>query len=161
MTNDDHKHVVASWRFNHSKLTQAAQEEKDALDEFISAQGASGDACSSRLLEAKRSLDGLLHDLKSLSTQVEDHMELLDAETKNLKATELSIDAVEDQHHEDTAKCDEEREKALEDLAQYTAELEELTQIAKPSVRYSHVVTVEYNRSYNHSSLDESLTTPT
>jgi cation transport regulator ChaB len=70
-------------------------------------------------------------------------MTVLEVESQNLKATELSIDAVETQHHEDTIKCDEERAKALEDLAQYTAELDELTQIAKPSVRYQHVVTVE------------------
>merc|ERR1719262_601874 len=143
MTTEEHLVAVSSWRYNHTKLTHAADEAKDTLQEFIAAQGASDDACSSRLLEAKRSLDGLLHDLKSLSTQVEDHMTVLEVETQNLKATELSIDAVEDQHHEDTLKCDEEREQALADLAQYTAELQELTQIAKPSLRYEHVVTVE------------------
>ena len=30
-------------------------------------------------------------------------MDVLKAETKNLDATELSIEAVEDQHHEDTS----------------------------------------------------------
>jgi len=132
-----------AWFQRHNKLKEAATEEQDALTKFIEAQKTSGDVCSSRLLEAKRSLDGLLHDLKSLSTQVEDHETVLEVEDENLKATDLSIDAVEDQHEEETTKCTEEREKALEDLAQYTAELEELKQIAKPSVRYEHVVTVE------------------
>lgn len=132
-----------SWIKNHKKLKEAADMEQDVLTEFIEAQKESGDMCSSRLLEAKRSLDGLLHDLKSLSTQVEDHMTVLEVEEQNLDATQLSIDAVHDAHREETTKCNSEREKALEDLAQYSAELEELKQIAKPSVRYEHVVTVE------------------
>merc|ERR1719158_1312352 len=115
MSTDEHHHEVSSWVSKHKKLAQAAEEEKDTLEEFMAAQQASDDACSSRLLEAKRSLDGLLHDLKSLSTQVEDHMTVLEVETQNLKATELSIEAVEDQHREDNAACDEEREKALAD----------------------------------------------
>merc|ERR1719159_2341160 len=90
----------SSWAKKHSMLEEAAEEEKDALTEFMEAQKASGDVCSSRLLEAKRSLDGLLHDLKSLSTQVEDHMTVLEVEKQNLNATELSIDAVEDQYEE-------------------------------------------------------------
>lgn len=143
MTTEEHLVAVSSWRYNHTKLTHAADEAKDTLQEFIDAQQDSDEACSSRLLEAKRSLDGLLHDLKSLSTQVEDHMTVLEVEEQNLKATELSIDAVIDEHNEATQKCEEEKEAALKDLAQYTAELEELEAIAKPSVRFEHVVTVE------------------
>jgi len=143
LSSDGHHQEVASWIAHHRELAHAADDGSVTLDEFMAAQQASGDACSSRLLEAKRSLDGLLHDLKSLGMQVEDHMTVLEVETQNLKATELSIEAVEDQYHEGTIKCDEEREKALADLAQYSAELKELTQIAEPSVRYQHVVTVE------------------
>merc|ERR550514_1259052 len=102
MTSSEFQQEVSSWVSENSKLAQAAEEEKDSLDEFIDAQVASDDACSSRLLEAKRSLDGLLHDVKSLSTQVKDHMIVMEVEEQNLNATELSIDAVEDQHHEDT-----------------------------------------------------------
>jgi hypothetical protein len=132
-----------AWFHRHNELKEVVTEDEDALTKFIEAQKVSGDACSSRLLEAKRSLDGLLHDLKSLSMQVEDHETVLEVEQQNLKATDLSIDAVEDQYEEETAKCTEEREKALEDLDQYRAELAELQQIAKPSVRYEHVVNVE------------------
>jgi hypothetical protein len=143
MTVEEQHLMVSAWRHKHYKLTQAAEEEKDKLEEFIDAQMTSDEACSSRMLEAKRSLDGLLHDLKSLSTQVDDHMTVVEVETQNLKATKLSLQAVEDSHNEATQKCEEETEAALEDLKQYTAELKELEEIAKPSVRYKHVVTVE------------------
>eukprot|EP00746_Dinoflagellata_sp_MGD_P167590 gnl/MRDRNA2_/MRDRNA2_98341_c0_seq1.p1 gnl/MRDRNA2_/MRDRNA2_98341_c0~~gnl/MRDRNA2_/MRDRNA2_98341_c0_seq1.p1 ORF type:complete len:746 (+),score=191.45 gnl/MRDRNA2_/MRDRNA2_98341_c0_seq1:178-2415(+) len=132
-----------SWVQNHKKLEEAAEVQQDALTKFMETQKKSGDACSSRMLEAKRSLDGLLHDLKSLSTQVKDHMVVLEVEEQNLKATELSIDAVEDQYVDETAECTAQREKAIEELAGYTAELKELEQIADPSVRFKHVVTVE------------------
>eukprot|EP00746_Dinoflagellata_sp_MGD_P074109 gnl/MRDRNA2_/MRDRNA2_29979_c0_seq2.p1 gnl/MRDRNA2_/MRDRNA2_29979_c0~~gnl/MRDRNA2_/MRDRNA2_29979_c0_seq2.p1 ORF type:complete len:516 (-),score=122.32 gnl/MRDRNA2_/MRDRNA2_29979_c0_seq2:74-1621(-) len=143
MTSEEQHLAIASWRYNHSRLTQAAEEASVTLDEFIEAQQNSKDACSSRMLESKRSLDGLLHDLKSLSLQVEDHETVLEVETQNLKATELSIQAVEDEHSRATQQCEEEREAALKEFMQYKAELKELKQIAKPSVRYEEVVEVK------------------
>lgn len=143
MTSEEQHLAIASWRSNHSRLTQAAEEASDTLEEFIDAQQNSKDACSSRMLEAKRSLDGLLHDLKSLTTQVEDHDTVLEVEGQNLDITKMSIQAVEDEHNRATQQCEEEKEAALNEFMQYKAELKELQQIAKPSVRYEEVVTVE------------------
>jgi len=143
MVSADLVYEVSSWRSSHSKLTDASEEAKDALDDFIQAQGESDDACSARLLESKRSLDGLLHDLKSLSLQVEDHETVLEVESKNLNISKMSIEAVVETHHEATERCEAERAQAIEELTQYTAELEELNQIAKPEVRYTEAVKVE------------------
>merc|ERR1719456_843160 len=104
----------------------------DVLQQFIQAQQASGDACSSRLVESKRILDGLLKDLKALSTQVDSHEEVLETETSNLNITELSVNAVNVAHKEALEACAKEKEAAAATLSQYQAEMEELNQIAKP-----------------------------
>jgi hypothetical protein len=87
-------------------------------------------------------LDDLLREIQSLSKQIESHQEILETENQNLKATELSIQAGETEYTEAVDKCEKERQQALDDFTQYTAELEELEQIANPAVRYSHVVNV-------------------
>lgn len=125
------------WRTRHDHLMQDADNTEIELDKFIDAQRGSSDACSSRLLESKRALDGLISDLKSLTSQVESHEEVLKTENENLKVTKLSIDAAKDVYRDKIKICKQERAQAIADLNQYMAELEELEQIAKPSVRYN------------------------
>jgi hypothetical protein len=141
-------HVVAgqnpheNWRTQHRLMLAQTTEEMDVLEQFIKAQEESGDACSSRLMESKRALDGLLADLKSLSTQVDSHEEVLETETGNLNITELSVKAVDVTHAEAMATCEKETQDAVSRVSQYQSELAELDQIAKPSVRYEHVTKV-------------------
>jgi len=124
-----------NWRAEHRLLLADTGESMDVLQQFINAQQASGDACSSRLMESKRILDGLLKDLKSLSNQIDSHEEVLETETSNLNITELSVNAVEVTHTEAMTVCEKEKQEALDRVSQYQSELEELNQIAKPSVR--------------------------
>jgi hypothetical protein len=131
-----------AWRVEHQALQKAANESTGALDAFIQAQNSSNDACSSRLLESKRVLDGLLKDLKAIEEQVEAHEELLSTETENLNITHNAIDAAETIYENEVEECTKEKEAAEKDLAMYNAELEELKQIANPSVRYEHSVKV-------------------
>merc|ERR1719235_2381546 len=134
-----------NWRNQHKLMLADTGESMDVLEQFIQKQDEAGDACSARLLESKRVLDGLLADLKSLSTQVDSHEEVLETETENLNITEISVKAVEAAHEEALAECDQEKQDAADVVSQYQAELAELDQIAKPSVRYSHVTTVSKN----------------
>merc|ERR1719420_535815 len=46
-----------AWNVKHARIGRAANESKSTLDKFIDAQATAGDACSSRLMEAKRALD--------------------------------------------------------------------------------------------------------
>lgn len=135
--------ALRTWRSHHHHIMHDADETEAELDAFIRSQEESGDACSSRLLEAKRSLDGLIHDLRSLTSQVDSHQEVLETEEENLKATKLSIKAARATYREQIKMCKKEREAAIADLTQYTAELEELKQIANPSVRSN--LTTEMN----------------
>jgi len=126
---------------------QALNETEDLLDKFISQQKEAGDACSARLLESKRALDGMLAELKSLATQVDGHEEVLETETENLNVTQIAIAAEEAEYEASIAECERLVKEAKADIAQYAAELEELEQIAKPKVRYEHTVKVDSNSS--------------
>lgn len=128
-----------NWRNEHTLLLSGASKSMDVLDQFIKQQEESGDHCSARLLESKRVMDGLLKDLKALSSHVDSHEEVLETETENLKVTELSVQAVEKAHTEAITKCKQEKQEAITAVSKYKMELEELDQIAKPSVRYKHV----------------------
>merc|ERR1719424_480276 len=131
------------WRNRHAAQMHETKASEDVLDEFIASQKASGTACSARLLESKRALDGLISEIKTLSSQVDSHEEVLETETENLHITKMSIEAVEEMHKEEIAECESDRKVALEDVAQYTAELTEMEQIAKPKIRFEHVHTVD------------------
>jgi len=127
------------WRVKRGLMVADTSKSMGVLDDFIAKQQASGDHCSSRLVEAKRALDGLLKDLNSLVKQVDSQEEVLETETGNLNITKLSINAVEIVHKEAVEVCAKEKQDALDLMAQYQAELAELDQIAKPSVRFTHV----------------------
>lgn len=128
-----------NWREGHKQLLVKTSRAMDVLDKFIAQQEESGDACSSRLMESKRVLDGLLKDLTAVSEQVDSHEEVLETETETLKITEMSVKAVKTAHAEAIAKCEKEKQDAAKEVSKYQAELAELDQIAKPSVRYKHV----------------------
>jgi len=146
-----------SWREQHKLALAETGESMDVLQQFINAQQASGDACSSRLLESKRVLDGLLKDLKSLSSQVDSHEEVLETETSNLNITELSVKAVEVTHIEAMTVCEKEKQDAADRVSQYQSELAELHQIAKPSVRFNHVTKVEVSKVTEESLLQQGV----
>eukprot|EP00746_Dinoflagellata_sp_MGD_P162326 gnl/MRDRNA2_/MRDRNA2_89839_c0_seq1.p1 gnl/MRDRNA2_/MRDRNA2_89839_c0~~gnl/MRDRNA2_/MRDRNA2_89839_c0_seq1.p1 ORF type:complete len:514 (+),score=87.18 gnl/MRDRNA2_/MRDRNA2_89839_c0_seq1:89-1630(+) len=130
-----------SWGLEHHKLERAANESQGALERFINGQAKSDDACSARLMEAKRALDGLLHDLHSLTQQVKSHEDVVKTETENLNITHLAIDSLEEQFKEDMELCKEDQEQARADRQDLEQELQELIQIAQPEVRYEHVST--------------------
>jgi len=125
-----------AWKMKHTKLERSMNESHDSLQKFIGDQDASSDACSARLLEAKRTLDGLLHDVRTLSEEVLSHETLLSTESENLKMTHLAIESAEQSYEHEKGACKNEQDEARQDLSQYQAELRELVQIAQPNTRY-------------------------
>lgn len=117
-------------------------ESTDSLQKFVAGQQASSDACSARLLEAKRALDGLLHDVRTLSQEVMSHETLLSTEAENLNMTHLAIESAEQVYEQEDGECNRQQDEARQDLAQYKAELLELIQIAEPNTRYDAVTQV-------------------
>jgi len=133
------------WRKRHQSVVKAMDDGKTLLDRFIAAQTTSSDHCSSRLMESKRILDGILKDAKTLNAQITSREEVLETETENLKITKLSINAVTTEYTKTITVCKEETEEAISDLKTYSKELEELDQIANPSIRadIAHSVTIK------------------
>jgi len=133
------------WRKRHQSVVKAMDDGKTLLDKFIAAQTTSSDHCSSRLMESKRILDGILKDAKTLNAQITSREEVLETETENLKITKLSIEAVTTEYTKTITVCKEETEEAISDLKTYSKELEELDQIANPSIRadIAHSVTIK------------------
>merc|ERR1719333_979686 len=124
------------WRSKAQLLLEKIMKAKGVLDSFIEKQKESGDACSARLMEAKRAYDGLLKDVKLLAAQIDAHESAMEAEKEDLSATLESIEQVEDEHKEELDKCAKKKKEALDAKAGFEAELKELQQIAKPAARY-------------------------
>lgn len=120
-----------AWRQQHAKLWRAMNE-TDGIEKFIAEQSASSQACSARLMEAKRALDRLKSEVKQLSSQVDGHEAVLETETSNLNITKLSIKSVKDNTEVEKKKCEELKKEAENEAKQFSAELEELKQIANP-----------------------------
>merc|ERR1719388_143255 len=78
------------WRIRHLSTETALNASKTLLDKFIAAQSTSSDFCSSRLMESKRILDGILKDANTLNGQISSREEVLEVETENLKITKMS-----------------------------------------------------------------------
>jgi len=125
------------WRMRHSMQLSVLNKTEADLAKSIAEQKSSDIACSARLLQSKRKLDGLLKETKILSMQVAGHEEVLETESENLKVTKESIAAVESAYDAAIEDCEKLKKEALEDLKQYTAELKELQQIANhPAATY-------------------------
>merc|ERR1719235_2754214 len=135
--------VHRQWREKHAIQMQQLKQSEDVLDDFIKAQAAAGTACSARLMEAKRALDSLNSEAKSLSNQVDSHEEVLETESENLNITKLSIKSVEEEYVDDVKECNRLKAEALKDMKQYAAELKELREIANPKAKYTHKESVD------------------
>merc|ERR1719265_316495 len=116
-------------------LSALNKTEKD-LAKSIAEQKSTDVACSARLLSAKRKLDALLKEMKTVSMQVDGHEQVLETENENLNVTKMSIAAVESSYDAAVEECEKLKKEALKDLKQYSAELKELEQIANPTATY-------------------------
>jgi len=135
--------VHRQWREKHAIQMQQLKQSEDVLDDFIKAQAAAGTACSARLMEAKRALDSLMSEAKSLSNQVNSHEEVLETESENLNITKMSIASVYEEWRQDSIECNRLKAEAVKDMKQYAAELKELRQIANPKAKYTDKVSVD------------------
>merc|ERR550537_167281 len=125
-----HAEVHREWRMRHAMALSVLNETEKGLAKSIAEQKSSDVACSARLLSAKRKLDALLKETKTLSMQVDGHEEVLETENENLNVTKMSIAAVESDYDAAIEQCEKLKKEALKDLKQYSAELKELEQIA-------------------------------
>lgn len=105
------------------------------LDAFVQKQDSSTDACSAKVLEAKRTMDGVGSKVLALSETVEGNEAIIEANTQLIRDAlrgkgtnddkmQAALKACEDQHADDLAKN-----------KRFDRELAELDAIAEPGVR--------------------------
>jgi len=121
-------------------LTKTTQE----IDDFIADQVVSEDACHARILEAKRSLDGVAAKVLQLSEEVEGQESIIEANTLLLKEAVDKLAASEEQRVADLKVCDANFEAAMEIAKGYSDEKMELEQIADPEVRSKVAMDLNY-----------------
>jgi hypothetical protein len=143
---------MRTWASNHAAIRTALMQvhtashkqpetpstltkETTEMNTFIEQQLASTDKCHSKILEARRTLDGVTAKVLQLSDEVEGQEAIIEANTLRIKdAIERSVQAGE-QKEADHSQCEEEYTKNMADLDNHREELLELKQIANPSVR--------------------------
>jgi len=107
------------------------------IDEFIFDQMASKDTCTSKMMEAKRSVDGVAAKVMQLSDEIEAENAIIVAQTEVSHRLIDGLDESEAQEAEDLAACQKTYEEAWAALNGKRNEIVELEQIANPSVRSS------------------------
>merc|ERR1719389_970052 len=116
------------------------------IDSFIEEQKRSTDTCFAKLLEARRTLDGVTEKVLRLDEEISAQTEISKG---NMMIIQDRFTASEEalKEKEDTGKdCEEQFEKAIEDLQHYRDELEELKQIANPEVRSKVAADLDYKQ---------------
>merc|ERR1719482_1070422 len=132
----------------------AAQKDVDDLlsaehiDGFIEAQGLSTDTCNAKMLEAKRSLDGLLHQVQELSMEIDGENTIIEGNTRVInEALERKRNA-EDKHAQAYEACKKTFDEAKQgEPLKILAEIEELKNFADPEVRSRVAHDINYSDS--------------
>merc|ERR1719506_1832050 len=115
------------------RLTTDTQE----IDDFIFDQLASKDACTSKMMEAKRTIDGIAAKVMQLSDEIEAENSIIVAQREVVDRAIESLEESEAQEEEDLAACQKTYEEQWAALDGKRNEIIELEQIARPSVRSS------------------------
>merc|ERR1719207_155256 len=105
------------------------------MEDLIKRHGESDDKCATKLLEAKRSLDGLLHSVQDVYNQLMQWNAIVQAEDGTIRGLLQEQQASWDEYVSKQAVCDSEyaTDTATKDAIQ--AEMVELRAIANPDVR--------------------------
>lgn len=134
---------AAAGESDHGRLTLLDKSKKadgladSWLDDFVAAQTATGDACHAKVLEAKRTLDGLSAKALGLSDSIEGHEAVIEGNTQLIRDGMEGKENGDDTRAKDDAQCEDEHADALEENQKYRRELDELDQMANPAVRSS------------------------
>merc|ERR1719197_1960989 len=115
------------------RITTSTEE----IDDFILDQMVSKDTCTSKMMEAKRTIDGVAAKVVQLSDEIEAEQSIINS---NKMVVDGAIDALQEseaQEEADLAACQKTYEEAWAALDGKRNGVGEFEQIAKPSVRSS------------------------
>merc|ERR1719310_1280171 len=123
---------------NASKQSEGSSNEQVRLDklfdQFIDGQSESEDACHAQLFEAKHQLNQLHALVMELAHQVNSTEAAIIAYDLDLEEKLQELQDLETWKDDELLKCKEKKEQAIKMFAQLSNEMEEMHQIASPSV---------------------------
>merc|ERR1719440_2012694 len=94
------------------------------------------DACHAKMLESKRTLDGLLQKVKQLGTEIDGENSIIEGNTATIKdALQKKKEAEEAKAREIEVCTKTAEESRKEELSKIHAEITQMRQIADPQVR--------------------------
>merc|ERR1719197_1057580 len=109
----------------------------EEIDDFILDQMVSKDTCTSKMMEAKRSIDGVAAKVVQLSDEIEAEQSIINSNKMIVDNAIEGLEASEAQEVEDLAACKKTFDEQWAALDGKRNEIVELEQIANPSVRSS------------------------
>merc|ERR550537_905099 len=115
------------------RLTTDTQE----IDDFILDQMVSKDTCTSKMMEAKRTIDGIAAKVVQLSDEIEAEQSIINSNKMVVDNAIEQLEASEAQEEADLAARQKTYEEQWAALDGKRNEIVELEQIANPSVRSS------------------------
>jgi len=109
----------------------------DEINDFIYDQMSSKDTCTSKMMEAKRSIDGVAAKVVQLSDEIEAEQSIINSQKMVVDNAITQLEESEAQEEADLAACQKTFEEQWAALDGKRNEIVELEQIARPSVRSS------------------------
>jgi len=118
----------------NADAVKAGKELDDLVDDFIDAQSSSEDACHSQLLEARHQLNQLHALVTDLARQVNATEEQIMVYDKMLEERLQEMSELTEWKNTELEKCKVEKAKAIKMFGKLKTELDEMHQIASPTV---------------------------
>jgi len=140
----EHLAEYQAWSVEHQAALHEMERSKDLFDQMIAGRSEASKPCTSALLDMKRGVSSLVHDIKLISQQVNTHVKTLEVETGSLNRTVTEVKKVDQEFSEGISECGQKRKLAADNLSSYTVQLEELKQMVKPFSPYTHTGKVEW-----------------
>jgi hypothetical protein len=116
------------------------------IDSFIEEQKRSTDTCFAKLLEARRTLDGITEKVLRLDEEISAQNEVSKGNMIIIQDGFAKSEEALKEKEESNKDCEEQYEKAIEDLQHYRDELAELKQISNPEVRSKVASDLDYKQ---------------
>jgi hypothetical protein len=156
MTWAERHKLLLAWTKEHAAVSAAATRAKEKSDrlyqrggqpqglmtggeldmqEFIEQQKRSSDSCYSKHLEVKRTLDGLHQKVDLLANEITSNGAIIQAHAKITMDKNDEKTAADEKHERDLDECKNIRDTDQKEVDQFQKELDELTNIANPTVR--------------------------
>jgi len=129
------------------------------IQAFIDAQKSSADACHAKMLEVRRTLDGLMSKVNALSDETEGYNAVIESNTGILHENTRNREDDKEMFEKDMAECERQYKLDIASSLNYEAEIKELEQIANPEVR-SEIASSSDVRAAVEAHSDEQMSKP-